>query len=548
MDEQTRRLAYAVLMPGFSGTSAPPWLLDALADGLGGVCYFGHNLISPEQTAALSAQIHAAGSVVIAVDEEGGVVTRLHVRDGSPHVGAAVLGRADDLGLTRAVARGIARDVRAAGVDLALAPVVDINSDPANPVIGVRSFGAEAGLVGRHAAAFVTAMQDEGIAACAKHFPGHGDTKVDSHAGLPVVDVDLATLHARELVPFAAAVDAGVRCVMTSHIVFPALDGEMATVSPAVLGLLRDDLGFEGVIVSDAVDMRAVSETIGFAEGAVRALAAGVDLVCLGNPANPADPADPAGPRAGEVPPDEEEFRQAADAVLRAVEAGRLPLARLEQAAARVRALSDWSRLGRAAANPNDTAAARALYVRGKVAGALKGPLGGRHRPVESGEPQPRGERLVQRGDVAVPDERLGRRRPHLVPVQQLHHPLHPVPAAGAQHGRGRRVAPGVLEVVGPGLVGPGEVAGGMRVQHVRGHHRLQAPAAQDVQARDEPFARHGPAGRHDRDPVARAQPPGPYQRGDGHPDHVRDPSHPFGHVVSSSAGTPAGVKPNTWP
>jgi len=136
-EAEARRLAYAVLMPGFLGTSPPPWLLDALRDGLGGVCYFGHNLTSPGQVAALSGAIHAAGPAVVGMDEEGGGITRLHVRDGSPHVGASVLGRADDLALTRTVAAGIARDVRAAGIDLVLAPVVDVNSDPANPVIGV---------------------------------------------------------------------------------------------------------------------------------------------------------------------------------------------------------------------------------------------------------------------------------------------------------------------------------------------------------------------------------------------------------------------------
>ncbi|MEV0846703.1 glycoside hydrolase family 3 N-terminal domain-containing protein [Streptomyces sp. NPDC049954] len=372
---RVRRLAHTVLMPGFVGTSPPPWLLDALAEGLGGVCYFGHNIAGPERTAALSGRIHHAGTAVIATDEEGGTVSRLHVAQGSPHVGAAVLGRADDLALTAEVARGIARDVRRAGIDLVLAPVVDVNSDPANPVIGVRSYGGEPDLVGRHAAAFVRAVQTEGVAACAKHFPGHGDTKVDTHAGLAVVDVDLATLRARELVPFAAAIAAGARCVMTAHIVFPALDEAPATLSAPLLTLLREELGFEGVVVSDAVDMRAISATIGFAEGVVRALAAGVDLVCLGNPALPG--ADSPVPATGE-----EEFRTALDAVLAAVRAGRLPLARLEEAAARVAALADWSRTrdraGLPAPDPagaNDRAAREALHVRGPVAGALRSPV-----------------------------------------------------------------------------------------------------------------------------------------------------------------------------
>ena len=361
---EVRRLAYAVLMPGFDGTQAPPWLLDALAGGLGGVCYFGHNLESPEQTVRMSAAIHAAGRALIAVDEEGGAVSRLHVREGSPHVGAAALGAADDPELTRAVARDIARDVKAAGVDLALAPVLDVNSDPANPIIGVRSFGAGPDLVARHATQFVAAFQDEGVAACAKHFPGHGDTTVDSHVGLPVVDVDLPTLRARDLPPFAAAVDAGVQAVMTSHIVFPALDDRMATVSPAVLGLLRDDLRFDGVIVSDAVDMRAVTETLGLAGGAVAALAAGVDLVCLGNP----------GPGAGASGTDEADFRAAAEAITAAVADGRLPLERLREAAERVRRLAAWCERRRDPGWAQDEAARRALRVRGRAKGALRGP------------------------------------------------------------------------------------------------------------------------------------------------------------------------------
>ncbi|MFE9247424.1 glycoside hydrolase family 3 protein [Streptomyces sp. NPDC007088] len=368
-----RRLAHAVLMPGFVGTSAPPWLLDALAGGLGGVCYFGHNVSG--STAALSREIHRAGTAVIATDEEGGTVSRLHGAQGSPHVGAAVLGRVDDPALTAEVARGIARDVRRAGIDLVLAPVVDVNSDPANPVIGVRSYGGEPDLVGRHAAAFVEAVQAEGVAACAKHFPGHGDTKVDTHAGLAVVDVDLPTLRSRELVPFAAAIAAGARCVMTAHIVFPALDDAPATLSAPLLALLREELGFEGVVVSDAVDMRAISETAGFAEGVVLALAAGVDLVCLGNPALPG-----AGATASAT--GEEEFRTALDAVLAAVGEGRLPTARLEEAAGRVAALADWSRSGDRAPLPapdragvNDRAARQALHVRGAVAGALRSPV-----------------------------------------------------------------------------------------------------------------------------------------------------------------------------
>jgi beta-N-acetylhexosaminidase len=366
-------LAHAVLMPGFGGHVVPPWLARALESGLGGVCYFGHNVDGPAQVARLSAAVHDLGPAVIAVDEEGGIVTRLHASHGSPHVGNAVLGRVDDLAVTRQVARDIAGQLRRAGIDVDLAPVVDVNANPHNPVIGVRSFGADPELVARHGAAFVEELQAAGIAACPKHFPGHGDTVVDSHAGLPVVDVDLATLRSRELAPFAVAVDAGARCVMTAHIVFPSLDRAPATLSAPVLSLLRDDLGFEGVIVSDAIDMQAISGTIGFGEGVVRALLAGVDLVGLGNPVL----------GKGDDPLDEQDFVEALDAVVTALEDGRLPLSRVTEAAGRVRSLSAWS-LAQRSTPPQDSdlhdrdaagIAARSLRTRGPVEGALAGPV-----------------------------------------------------------------------------------------------------------------------------------------------------------------------------
>ena len=372
---EAERLAHAVIMPGFGGTTVPPWLERALAAGLGGVCYFGHNIAAPEQVTRLSARIHELGDAVIAIDEEGGIVSRLHAVEGSPHVGNAVLGRVDDVAVTRQVAADIGQQLRHAGVDVDLAPVVDVNANPRNPVIGVRSFGAEPGLVARHGAAFVEALQATGVAACPKHFPGHGDTDVDSHSGLPVVSLDLPRLRQRELVPFAAAVRAGAHCVMTAHIVFPALDDAPATLSAPILSLLRDDLGFDGVICSDALDMQAISGTIGLGEGAVRALAAGVDLLGLGNPVL----GKPEGRH------DEEEFLTALRAVATALEKGRLPLSRVEEAAARVRALAGWARTERSRPAPEDGTgdlaarsvriATRALRVRGEVAGTLRGPV-----------------------------------------------------------------------------------------------------------------------------------------------------------------------------
>src|SRR5690349_19053310 len=236
------RDALTVLQPGFTGTSAPDWLLRRLGEGLASVGLFGRNIDSPDQLAALTAQLRAErDDVLVAIDEEGGDVTRLEVRTGSSFPGNNALGAVDDPELTRAVAGELGRRLAACGVNLNWAPSADVNSNPDNPVIGVRSFGADARLVARHTAAFVGGLQEAGVAACVKHFPGHGDTAVDSHHDMPRIDADLATLGARELVPFRAALAAGTKAVMSAHILLPAVDRSLpATLSPAALtGLLR---------------------------------------------------------------------------------------------------------------------------------------------------------------------------------------------------------------------------------------------------------------------------------------------------------------------
>ena len=241
VDAELRRSIAATLLPGFLGTTLPEWLAARLRAGLGGVCLFGQNIASPEQLRALTGAIRAANpDAVIAIDEEGGDVTRLYYATGSPFPSNAVLGRLDDTDLTERVGRRVGEELRRAGVTLDFAPDVDINSNPDNPVIGVRSFGTSPELVARHAAAWTRGLQSAGVAAAAKHFPGHGDTATDSHLALPRVDVDADTLAGRELVPFDAAVEAGTVAVMTSHIVVPALDPHRpATLSPVVLAMLR---------------------------------------------------------------------------------------------------------------------------------------------------------------------------------------------------------------------------------------------------------------------------------------------------------------------
>ena len=272
-------------MPGFAGTVLPGWLRDRLRAGLGGVCLFAQNISSPAQLRALTDSIVAENPyAIIAMDEEGGDVTRLFAATGAPFPGNAVLGRLDDLDATYDTAAAIGWSLRQAGCTVNFAPCVDINSQSDNPVIGVRSFGSDADQVVRHGAAWVSGLQSTGVAATAKHFPGHGDTAQDSHVSLPVVDRSLDELRSRELLPFVAAIDAGCQLIMTSHILLPQLDdSQPATMSRVVLDdLLRGELGFSGVIVSDALDMVGASGSLGMAAAGVAALRAGCDLLCLG--------------------------------------------------------------------------------------------------------------------------------------------------------------------------------------------------------------------------------------------------------------------------
>jgi beta-N-acetylhexosaminidase len=375
-DTDLRRLALSVLLPGFTGTSLPRWLGDRLAEGLGGACLFGQNVEGPEQVAELTAAVHRARpGALVASDEEGGSVTRLHVRTGSPWPGHATLGALDDERATYAIAHGLGHDAAGAGIDLVLSPVLDVNSERENPVIGIRSFGADPELVARHGAAFVHGLQDAGVLACAKHYPGHGATRTDSHLALPVLDVDPDTWRRRDLAPFTAAVKAGAAAVMTAHVVVSALDERPATLSPVHLRLLRGELGFPGLVVSDALDMQAISAGVGRPQGAVLALAAGVDLLCVGNPLNGYD--------------EEAAVEEIVAAVQDAVERGELPLERLQDASRRVATARDrtqaWT--GREPASRHEppgedagqdagqdavAAARRAIRVRGDV--RLRGP------------------------------------------------------------------------------------------------------------------------------------------------------------------------------
>ncbi|WP_377274101.1 glycoside hydrolase family 3 protein [Peterkaempfera sp. SMS 1(5)a] len=328
------RDALTVLQPGFVGTAPPDWLRRHLAAGLGSVALFARNVTDQQQLVELTAALREENpDILVAIDEEGGDVTRLEAGSGSSWPGNLALGSVDDPALTRDVARELGRALAACGVNYNWAPSADVNSNPGNPVIGVRSFGADPELCARHTAAWVTGLQSAGVAACAKHFPGHGDTAVDSHLGLPVVDADVDLLHSRDLVPFKAAIQAGAKAVMTAHIVVPALDTDRpATLSRAVLhDLLRarpedGGLGYDGLIVTDGIEMGAIADTYGTAEGTVLALAAGADAICVGGGLA-----------------DEETVLHLQSAIVAAVHAGRLPEQRLAEAADRVRRLGGWA-------------------------------------------------------------------------------------------------------------------------------------------------------------------------------------------------------------
>jgi beta-N-acetylhexosaminidase len=355
-DPGLRRLAAGTLLAAFPGTTAPDWVLRDLENGLGGVTLFGFNVASAEQLATLTGRLRSAGDPVISLDEEGGDVTRLAYHVGSPYPGNAALGAVDDVELTRGVYRSIGHDLLRCGINLDMAPDADVNTAEDNPVIGTRSFGADPALVARHTVAAVTGLQETGVAACVKHFPGHGATRQDSHLEIPTVDVSREVLWERELLPFRAAIEAGTRSIMTAHVRVPVLTGTApATLSAAALTeLLRGELGYDGVVVSDALDMHAISRSVGLGGGAVLSLAAGSDLLCLG------------------PLPTFEQIREIESAIVAAVVDGRLPVARLEEAAGRVARLRAWFGEPRRGTRGGDviglTAARRAVQLSGTAA------------------------------------------------------------------------------------------------------------------------------------------------------------------------------------
>ncbi|MGE6664638.1 beta-N-acetylhexosaminidase [Paenibacillus xylanexedens] len=280
-----------LLMCGFHSQHADEQITRLIRDyHVGGVIYFRRNVESVDQLTRLSAELQdmaaEAGALplMISVDQEGGMVARIDKVGMTQVPGNMALGATGNPEYTLECAQILGRELKSIGIDMNLAPVVDVNNNPLNPVIGVRSYGEHAESVATHGVAAITGYQSQGIAATAKHFPGHGDTAVDSHLGMVTVPHDRNRLEQMELLPFRKAIEAGVDAIMTAHVMFPSIEPEPipATLSHKVLtGLLREEMGFEGIIITDCLEMHAISKPYGVAEAAVRAVEAGADLILV---------------------------------------------------------------------------------------------------------------------------------------------------------------------------------------------------------------------------------------------------------------------------
>ncbi|WP_255171516.1 beta-N-acetylhexosaminidase [Natrononativus amylolyticus] len=316
---------------GFHGTEPTDAVESLIREyHVGGVIYFARNLETPDQTRALSRSLQRTAlesgaeiPLFVSVDQEGGTVRRLPYYAAAP--GAMAVGATGEPEAAGTVARVTAAQLERVGINYNLAPVLDVNNNPSNPVIGVRSYGERPESVAAFGERYVEALQSAGIVACGKHFPGHGDTATDSHVDLPVVDASEERLEAVEFPPFERAIEAGIDTIMTAHVAFPAITGSEstpATLSRAVLtGVLRERLGFEGLISTDCMEMDAIADTVGTARGAVEAVNAGADVVLVSHRAD--------------------RQRRAIEAVLEAVETGEIPESRIDASVARHLAAKD---------------------------------------------------------------------------------------------------------------------------------------------------------------------------------------------------------------
>ena len=324
---EIRRHIGQLSIAGFAGDSIPSDLRALAREfDLGGIILFARNVVEPEQVAEIARDAQTLTHELplwVSVDQEGGRVARLK----APFTvwpPMMTLGRSGDEALAGRFARALASELKAVGINLDYTPVLDILTNPKNPVIGDRALAERAEDVARLGRRIITTLQDAGIAASGKHFPGHGDTSLDSHHELPLIEHPPDRLDAIELVPFRAAIEANVASIMTAHILIPAYDEERpATLSPAIVdGLLKKRLGYEGLVLSDDLEMKAISARYGVPEATVAAIAAGCDAVLMCGTSH------------------EAQFK-ALEAVIRAVEKETLPLKRVEDALARHRRVKE---------------------------------------------------------------------------------------------------------------------------------------------------------------------------------------------------------------
>ena len=323
MPAALRREIGQLLIAGFDGHQISAELRSLAKEfSLGGVILFARNVDAPEQVAEVAfdaSRLLPDLPPWVSVDQEGGRVARLK-KPFTEWPPMATLGRSGDVRLAERFARALAAELKSVGITLDYAPVLDIHTNPKNPVIGDRALAEKAEEVARLGAAIVRTLQAEGIAACGKHFPGHGDTSTDSHLELPLVEHPPDRIRRVELVPFRAAIEAGVATIMTAHVLVPSLDEKRpATLSRRIVhDVLREELGYEGVILSDDLEMKAVAAEYEVPSAAVLAIQAGCDgmLICSG---------------------DHHAQAAALEALIHAVEEQRVPAARIDDALRRQR-------------------------------------------------------------------------------------------------------------------------------------------------------------------------------------------------------------------
>ena len=334
MDEFERQGARCVFV-GIKGTTPAPAELELVSRGVGGVILFARNVAEPAQVAELTRNLKAAapGPLLICVDQEGGRVQRLRPPHWTAWPSMRRLGEIDQQGgldgmsgtaIAERMGEMIARELAACGIDVDFAPVMDVDTNPDNPVIGDRSFSRDPRRVARLGVALAQGLERSGVASCAKHYPGHGDTSQDSHLTLPRLAHDEKRLWEVELVPFVAAARAGIASLMTAHVRFETFDRLPATLSPVALRLLRRDVGFRGCCISDDLEMRAISDIWGVPDAAELSITAGCDAVLVCHTL--------------------QHQHDAIDAIARGARAGPLPRERLAEAASRMETLQKFAR------------------------------------------------------------------------------------------------------------------------------------------------------------------------------------------------------------